>query len=95
MATALPFAGAAGVSVAADRGPWAARFVVATVIAAAVETSRPLIDAAKHELTVALPPRPLGDWPSFQQVSPSAQLYPSGQLDWGPHRNCPEGGFGE
>jgi CheY-like chemotaxis protein len=29
------------------------------VIAAAVETSRPLIDARRHELTVALPPEPL------------------------------------
>jgi signal transduction histidine kinase len=32
---------------------------LAAVIAAAVETSRPLIDAARHELTVALPPEPL------------------------------------
>jgi signal transduction histidine kinase len=32
---------------------------VADVIAAAVETSRPLIDAAKHELVVSLPAEPL------------------------------------
>ncbi len=32
---------------------------VAGVIARAVETSRPLIDARKHELTIALPPQPL------------------------------------
>ena len=44
---------------------------LATVIAAAVETSRPLIDAAKHQLTVALPPRPLvveGDAMRLAQV---------------------------
>ena len=41
------------------------------MIAAAVETSRPLIDAAKHELTVTLPPRPLvveGDAMRLAQV---------------------------
>jgi PAS domain S-box-containing protein len=32
---------------------------LATVVALAVETCRPLIDARKHELTVALPPEPL------------------------------------
>jgi CheY-like chemotaxis protein len=32
---------------------------VATVVARAVETSRPLIDARRHELTVTLPPEPL------------------------------------
>ncbi|HTU16905.1 MAG TPA: response regulator [Gemmataceae bacterium] len=32
---------------------------VGSVVARAVETSRPLIDARKHELTVALPPEPL------------------------------------
>ena len=33
---------------------------MAVVIARAVETSRPLIDARRHELTVTLPPEPLG-----------------------------------
>jgi signal transduction histidine kinase len=32
---------------------------LASVIAAAVEASRPLVEAAKHELTVTLPPQPL------------------------------------
>jgi CheY-like chemotaxis protein/two-component sensor histidine kinase len=32
---------------------------LAMVLAAAVETSRPLIEAARHQLTVALPPEPL------------------------------------
>ena len=44
---------------------------LATVIAAAVETSRPLIDTAKHELTVTLPPRPIvveGDAVRLAQV---------------------------
>ena len=35
------------------------RLDVAAVVAAAVETSRPLIDARRHELTVTLPPEPL------------------------------------
>ena len=35
------------------------RVELADVVARAVETSRPLIDARKHELTVALPPEPL------------------------------------
>jgi signal transduction histidine kinase/CheY-like chemotaxis protein len=41
------------------------------VIAAAVETSRPLLEAARHELTVALPPEPLvveGDAMRLAQV---------------------------
>ncbi len=32
---------------------------LASVVRSAVETSKPLIDAAKHELTVSLPPEPL------------------------------------
>jgi signal transduction histidine kinase len=35
------------------------RTELATVIKSAVETSRPLIDAARHELTVSLPPQPV------------------------------------
>ena len=35
------------------------RVELAAVVASAVETSRPLIDAAGHELTITLPPEPL------------------------------------
>ena len=48
-----------------------ARVDLATVIAGAVETSRPLIDAHKHELVVALPTRPIainGDLTRLNQV---------------------------
>ena len=44
---------------------------VARVVAAAVETSRPTVDALQHELTVSLPPGPLrvrGDFTRVAQV---------------------------
>jgi signal transduction histidine kinase len=47
------------------------RLDLATVIAGAVETSRPLIDAHRHELTVTLPKRPItivGDLTRLNQV---------------------------
>ena len=44
---------------------------VATVVTNAVETSRPLIEARRHELTVSLPPQPIrarGDPTRLAQV---------------------------
>ncbi len=44
---------------------------IATVVARAVETSRPLIDARKHDLTVSVPPEPIrleGDPTRLAQV---------------------------
>src|SRR5437588_13042249 len=35
------------------------RVELAAVVRGAVETSRPLIDAARHQLAIALPPEPL------------------------------------
>src|SRR5919199_4735898 len=40
-------------------GPRRARVLLADVVSSAVETARPAIEEAGHELTVALPPEPV------------------------------------
>ena len=61
------------------------RVLLADVVSSAVETARPVIEAAGHELTVSLPPEPVSStptspgWPRCSATcSPTAPSTPSG-----------------